>query len=142
MTRLFRCSLLVIAAFACCAMFAAARADESGKEGRLFEMRTYITNDGKLPDLHKRFSDHTIKLFEKHGMTIVGFWTPVDGPDADNTLVYMLAYPDLEGRKKSWAAFISDPDWMAVYKASRANGPLVKKVISQYVAPTDYSPIK
>ena len=95
---------------------------------RLFEMRTYITNEGKMPELHKRFREHTNKLFEKHGMTLVGYWTPVDGEEAADTLVYILAYPDRESREKSWKAFMADPDWQAAYKASHANGPLVKKV--------------
>ncbi len=138
MSRLLRCSLCLFVGLAWTLSLTAAHADD----GRLFELRTYITNDGKLPELHKRFRDHTTKLFEKHGMTIIGFWTPVDGPEAENTLVYMLAYPDMDARKESWAGFIADPDWTAVYKASRANGPLVKKVISQFVGPTDYSPIK
>ena len=109
---------------------------------RLFEMRTYITNEGKMPELHKRFREHTNKLFEKHGMTLVGYWTPVDGEDAADTLVYILAYPDRESREKSWKAFMADPDWQAAYKASHANGPLVQKVISRFLSPTDYSPIK
>ena len=104
-----------------------------------FEMRTYITHDGKLPLLHKRFRDHTNKLFVKHGMKLVGYWTPTD---EDNKLVYILAYPNKEARDKSWKAFINDPDWKKAFKASRVDGPIVKKVISQYLHPTDYSPIK
>ena len=115
-------------------------ADET--QNRLFELRTYTTNDGKLPELHDRFRDHTNKLFEKHGITLVGYWTPTEGPGAGNTLVYILAFPDREAREKSWKAFIADPDWKAAYKASIANGRLVKKVESEFLAPTDYSPIK
>ena len=119
-----------------------ARADEPAGGNRLFEMRTYVTNDGKMPELHKRFREHTNRLFEKHGMTLVGYWNPVEGPDAANTLVYILAYPDRESREKSWKAFQADPDWQAAYKASHANGTLVKKVTTQFLSPTDYSPIK
>lgn len=122
--------------------FLAAMPSPSVAADRLFEMRTYITNEGKMPELHKRFREHTNKLFEKHGMTLVGYWTPVDGEDAADTLVYILAYPDRESREKSWKAFMADPDWQAAYKASHANGPLVKKVISRFLTPTDYSPIK
>ena len=82
----------------------AAAADEPASD-RLFEMRTYVANDGKMADLHKRFREHTNKLFVKHGMDLVGYWTPVDGPDAANTLVYILAYPNREAREKSWKAF-------------------------------------
>jgi hypothetical protein len=119
---------------------AAPAADES--PNRLFELRTYTTNDGKLPQLHARFRDHTNRLFEKHGMTLVGYWTPVEGPGAGNTLVYILAYPDREARETSWKAFLADPEWQAAFKASTADGRLVKKVESQFLAPTDYSPIK
>src|SRR5436190_22453387 len=81
---------------------------EKTAQNRLFEMRTYITHEGKLDDLHKRFREHTNKLFEKHGMTLIGYWTPVDGPQAKNTLVYILAYPDRDAREKSWKEFSDD----------------------------------
>jgi len=119
-----------------------ANAAEPNQPNRLFEMRTYIANDGKMEDLHARFRDHTNKLFVKHGMTLIGYWTPVEGPDAANTLVYILAYPNREAREKSWKDFMGDPDWQAAYKASHANGVLVKKVESKFLAPTDYSPLK
>ena len=116
------------------------RAEEKGE--RFFEMRTYITHDGKLDDLHKRFRDHTNRIFQKHGMQLVGYWTPTDGDDAENTLVYMLAYESRDARDKAWAAFKADPEWQKVYKASREDGPIVKQVISKFLTPTDYSPIK
>jgi hypothetical protein len=120
----------------------AARADDKTSSNRFFEMRTYTANEGKMADLHKRFREHTNRLFEKHGMTLVGYWTPVDGPEAANTLVYILAYPSREAREKSWKDFQADPEWQAAYKASHADGPLVKKAVSQFLNPTDYSPIK
>ena len=120
----------------------AARADDKTSSNRFFEMRTYTANEGKMAELHKRFREHTNRLFEKHGMTLVGYWTPVDGPEAANTLVYILAYPSREAREKSWKDFQADPEWQAAYKASHANGPLVKKAVSQFLSPTDYSPIK
>lgn len=109
---------------------------------RFFELRTYTTHPGKLPELHKRFKEHTNGLFEKHGMELIGFWTPVDGPEAENTLVYILAFPSREARDKAFAGFRADPDWQAAYKASRENGPLVLKVESKFITPTDYSKIK
>ena len=126
---------------------AATAADAPAGE-RFFEMRTYIAHVGKLADLHKRFREHTNRLFQKHGMTLVGYWTPVADakgqttPEAANTLVYILAYPSREAREKSWKDFMADPDWQAAYKESHKNGPLVDKVISQFLKPTDYSPIK
>lgn len=117
-------------------------ADDAAPDGRIFEMRTYIANDGKLADLHKRFREHTNRLFTKHGMTLIGYWTPVAGPEKENTLVYILAYPNREAREKSWAAFQADPDWQAARTASEVNGKLVKKVVQQFLTPTDYSPLK
>ena len=107
-------------------------------------MRTYTTNEGKLGDLHKRFKDHTNKLFQKHGMELVGYWTPTDKDKKHNTLVYILAYPDQEARNESWEAFRDDPEWQKVYEQSQfdAGGKIVKKVDSVFLDPTDYSPIK
>ena len=140
MHRSFVFAALGLFGLAAGALCLAVRADEPAE--RVFELRTYTTHDGKMPELHKRFREHTNRLFEKHGMTIVGFWTPVEGPDAANTLVYLLAYPSREAREASWQAFRDDPDWQAAYKASHANGPLVNKVDSKILAPTDYSPLK
>ncbi|MEX0676376.1 MAG: NIPSNAP family protein [Pirellulales bacterium] len=133
---------LLAAAIVAAAVAGVARSDDKPEAGRLFELRTYTTNDGKLAELHKRFRDHTNRLFVKHGMTLVGYWTPAEGPEADNTLVYVLAYPSREARDKSWKAFMADPEWQAAYKASHASGPLVKNVKSQFLNPTDYSPIR
>ena len=113
-------------------------AGSSGKE-RFFEMRTYYANDGKMDALNARFRDHTNKLFQKHGIDLVGYWQPVDKKDV---LVYILAYPSREAREKSWKAFSADPDWQAAKKKSEENGGLVGKVESVYMTPTDYSPIK
>jgi hypothetical protein len=109
---------------------------------RIFEMRTYTTNPGKMPNLHARFRDHTCKLFEKHGMTSIGYWSPKTGDNAENTLVYLLAYPSKEDREKAWKAFVSDPDWIKAKAESEKDGVLVSKVVSVFMDPTDYSPIK
>jgi len=109
---------------------------------RFFEQRVYTTHPGKLAELHQRFRNHTNRLFEKHGMDLIGYWTPVDGEAAENTLLYILAYPSREARDASWDAFREDPEWQAVYAESRRNGPIVMKVESTFLAPTDYSRIK
>jgi len=109
---------------------------------RVFEMRTYTAPDGKLGELHKRFRDHTMRIFQKHGMTNIGYWTPQDQPQSQNTLVYLLAYPSREAAKKSWDAFRNDPEWKKVASESQVNGPIVSKVESIFLDPTDYSPIK
>ncbi len=112
------------------------------KDNRFFEMRTYVTHPGKLEALHKRFREHTNDLFEKHGMQLVGYWTPVDGAETENTLVYILAYPDRSVRDEAWQAFEKDPDWKRAFAESRKDGPIVQKVISKFLMSTDYSPIK
>ncbi len=108
------------------------------KDTRCFEMRVYYAAPGKLDELHKRFRDHTTALFKKHGMTNLGYWTPVE--NADLKLVYVLAYPSREARDASWKAFAADPDWQAAYKASEVNGKLVAKFESTFMQATDYSP--
>jgi hypothetical protein len=109
---------------------------------RVFEMRTYYTLEGKLPDLLARFRNHTTKLFEKHGMTNIGYWVPQDEPRSKNTLVYILAYPSREAAKKAWDAFRQDPEWIKARDASEANGKIVEKVESVFLTPADFSKIK
>jgi len=109
---------------------------------RFFEMRTYYANPGKMAALNARFKDHTTKMFEKHGMTNIGYWSPQTGENAENTLVYILAYPSKEAREKSWKAFGEDPDWKKAKADSEKDGVLVSKVVSVFMTPTDYSAIK
>jgi NIPSNAP protein len=112
------------------------------KESRVFELRTYYAAPGKMEALHKRFRDHTCKLFEKHGMTIVGFWSPTDRKEAEKKLIYILAYPSKAAADKSWQAFRDDPDWQKARAESERDGKLVERVDSVYMNPTDYSPMK
>jgi hypothetical protein len=110
------------------------------KEAPLYyELRTYTTLDGRLPALHKRFKDHTVKLFEKHGMKNVIYCTPADKP---NTLIYLLAHKDKAAYDASWKAFRSDPVWIAARDESEKDGKIVEKVESVILNPTDYSPMK
>ena len=88
----------------------------------VYELRTYTTNEGKLDDLHARFSDHTIGLFEKHGIASVGYWTPVDTP---NTLIYVIKHNSRAAATQSWKDFIADPAWAVVAKESNANGAIL-----------------
>jgi hypothetical protein len=108
-------------------------------ENRVFEMRTYHTHEGKLPALLARFRDHTTRIFEKHGMTNVGYWIPKTQP---NTLVYILSYKSEAAAKAAWDAFRQDPDWVKVRDASEKNGKIVEKVDSVYMDPTDFSKLK
>ncbi len=140
-----RKSLVVAAVLALAVLGFASRHDAQGEkkvENRVFEMRTYYAHPGKMKDLHARFRDHTCKLFEKHGMTLVGFWSPADAKDAEEKMVYLLAYPSKEAADKSWNAFRNDPVWHKARDASELNGKIVAKVESVYLNPTDYSAIK
>ena len=112
------------------------------ESARIYELRTYTTNEGKLDDLHARFSNHTNGLFVKHGITLIGYWTPADGDRADNTLVYLIAHEDRDSAKASWRAFGADEDWKKAYADSKKDGALVNHIESQYLIPTDYSPLR
>ncbi|MBD3674493.1 MAG: NIPSNAP family protein [Planctomycetaceae bacterium] len=103
----------------------------------VYELRTYTCNPGKLPNLHARFKNHTMKLFEKHGMKNIMYWTPLDQED---TLIYIVAHESREAADKSWKAFVSDPEWKKAYQESIADGKLVKKVERKYMKATEYSP--
>ncbi len=119
-----------------------ARPAEQPAADRVFELRTYTSPPGKLPELHKRFREHTMEIFARHGMTNVAYWTPQDSARRENTLVYLLAYPSMDARKAAWAAFSADPEWRQVARASEANGRIVEKVESVFLVPTDFSPMK
>lgn len=113
------------------------------KDGKCYEIRTYIAAPGKLEELHARFRNHTMKLFKKHGMEVVGFWGPTDKEKgSENTLVYVMAFPSREARNKAWQAFAADPEWQKARAESEKNGRLAEKVESVILGATDYSPIK
>jgi len=109
---------------------------------RVFEMRTYYAHPGRMKAMHERFRNHTCKLFEKHGMTLIGFWSPLDAKQSEEKMVYLLAYSSKEAADKSWAGFRKDPDWIKARDASEKDGPIVAKIESVYLNPTDYSAIK
>ncbi|HEX4613630.1 MAG TPA: NIPSNAP family protein [Urbifossiella sp.] len=115
-----------------------APADEKSP-GRLYEMRVYYAPPGKLDALNARFRDHTVKLFEKHGMTNIGYFVP-EGENKENKLVYFLSFPDKAARDASFKAFVADPAWKAAATASEKDGKIVDKVQSVFLAATDYSP--
>jgi hypothetical protein len=115
---------------------------QAASTGRVFELRTYTTNEGKLDALNARFRDHTTKIFKRHGMTNIGYWVPQDEPLHSNTLIYIIAHPSREAAKKSWDAFRADPEWQKVQKESEANGKIVSNVVSVFMDPTDYSQLK
>ena len=109
---------------------------------RVFELRTYHCYPGKLEDLKKRFRDHTTRIFEKHGMENIGYWTFEDEPLKENTLIYLIAHKSREAAKDNWKEFGQDPEWQKARAASEANGKIVEKVDSQFLDPTDFSKIR
>jgi len=106
----------------------------------IYELRVYHCYESKLPDLHRRFREHTMKLFEKHGIKNVAYWTPMDEPQKSNTLVYIIAHPSREAAAANWKAFSDDPEWQSVREKSEANGKIVEKVDSTFLTLTDFSP--
>ena len=108
------------------------------KDTRCYEMRIYYCEPGKLPDLINRFRNHTTKLFEKHGMTNVGYWVPLHNDD--NALYYVLSYPSKAAREESWATFMKDPAWLDVWKKSEENGKIIARIESIFMEATDFSP--
>jgi hypothetical protein len=115
---------------------AGAKADD----GAVFELREYHTYEGKLDDLLARFRNHTITIFNRHGIESVAYWTPTEDPLKGKTLFYMLKHPSREAATANWAAFHDDPEWKQVSAASEANGKLVEKVESTFLKLTDFSP--
>ena len=106
---------------------------------RVYELRTYTPAEGKLQDLHKRFRDHTLRIFKKHGMENVIYLAPQDAPLKDTTLIYLISHASREQAKKNWAEFGADPEWQ---KVAAESGIGRVKVDSVYADPTDYSPMK
>jgi len=118
------------------------RAVEAQSNARVFELRTYTAPEGKLGELQARFRNHTTRIFQKHGMTNVGYWVPQDAPLSQNTLIYVISHANREAAKKSWAAFQADPEWQKVAADSQVNGRIVQGVVSVFMDATDYSPMK
>lgn len=126
-----------LTALAALTLSAALIAAAKSKDTKVYELRIYHAAPGKLDDLNKRFREHTTKLFEKHGMENIGYWTPID--NTNNLLIYVLAHKSREDADKSWKAFGSDPDWQSARKASEVNGALVTKADRFFMRATDYS---
>lgn len=114
-------------------------AESKDEAPMLYELRTYYTPEGKLDALNSRFRDHTLRIFEKHGMKNVIYLTPTD---KDNMLVYLIAHKSEDAAAASWKAFGADPEWKKVAEETQRDGRLVEKVERMYLTPTDYSPMK
>jgi hypothetical protein len=144
MTRrsLFLTAAVFVAGFSAGTLFESRGVVNAQTDKRVFELRTYTAPEGKLGELEKRFRDHTIRIFNKHGMKSVGYWVPQDAPDSQNTLIYILEHQNRDAAKKNWADFTADPEWQKVSAESQVNGRIVSKVVSVFMEPTDFSPIK
>lgn len=122
--------------------FSAFESVAQAQSERIFEMRTYTAHPGRLDALNARFRDHTTRIFDRHGMTNVGYWTPQEAPLAENTLVYILAHDSRDAGQASWDAFRADPEWSQVAEESQRDGRIVESVDVLWLEPTDYSKIK
>ena len=131
------------AAFLPATLWAASQSEKTNPtqaSSAVYELRIYHAAPGKLGELLARFRDHTIKLFDRHGMKSVAYWTPLDEPGKSNTLIYILRHPSREAAAANWKSFQDDPEWKSVKEKSEANGTLVDKVDSTYMVLTDFSP--
>ena len=129
---------LVLSVTLTAVLSAAAVAQDKPKESRLFELRIYTAEKGKLDAVNARFRDHTVKLFEKHGITNIGYWVPVKNDE--EKLYYIIAHKDKAARDASFKSFGTDPDWQKAAKESEKDGKIVKKIEFQFLTATDYSP--
>ncbi len=139
---IFAIALIALATGLGLGLAAAPALGQSENKGMVYELRSYYVHPGKGPDIHKRFREHTMALFEKHGMKNIGYWSPAEPKEGDPELVYIVAHANRAAADASWKAFASDPEWLAVQKASEANGKIVSKVDRMYLNPTDYSQLK
>ena len=113
----------------------------AANDSTVFELRVYTAPPGKMPDLLKRFENHTTRIFERHGMVNIGYWLPIEQKDGDK-IYYILKHKSRAAAAASWKAFGADPEWIKVSTESEANGPIVSGVESIFLTATDFSAIK
>jgi hypothetical protein len=143
MKKLLCISIVLSVAIAALILFASpVSAADAPAANKVYELRIYKTEPGKLDALHARFRDYTCKLFKKHGIEVIGFWTPAEGDEAKTTLIYIVAFPSVEAQKAAWQAFRADPEWAKAKAESEKEGALAKDVQSKNLKPTDYSPMR
>ncbi len=107
----------------------------------IYEYRVYETMPGKMPALHAQFKNHLLKLFERHGIKGIGYWTASVG-DYTDRLTYIVEWEDANTRDRAWEAFRNDPDWARAREESEGDGPIVKRIFTKMLTPTDYSPLQ
>jgi NIPSNAP len=141
-TKLLMAVALLLTGYAVGRASSASVAAAQAPAGHVYELRTYTATEGKLANVNARFRDFTQRIFLKHNMKSIGYWTPLEGPTADTTLIYILEHPSREEARKNWAAFSADPEWVKAKTESEAAGRIVAKAESVFLNPTDYSPLK
>jgi hypothetical protein len=104
----------------------------------IYELRIYTVIPGRMPNLLARFADHTLALWDKHGIRQVGFWTTLVGPN-NNDLTYMLAWESLAEREAKWNIFMADPAWTTARANSEKDGPILARIASSFLSPTSFS---
>ena len=114
----------------------------AAQDEKVFELRTYTATPGNLDNLHARFRDHTTRIFRKHGMEVVGYWSPTSEEEREDTLVYLLAHDNQDAANASWQAFIADSEWATVADESNRYGQILGGIEAKFMVATDYSPMK
>lgn len=107
----------------------------------LYELRSYTVFPGRMPAMQRRFRDVTTKLFEKHGIKNIGYWTNLVGGRSDEFL-YIIAFEDMAHRERAWTAFQTDPEWVSSRADSEKDGPIVSYTENRFLTPTDFSPLR
>jgi len=107
----------------------------------IYEYRKYIATPGQFAKLNKMFAEPITELFERHGMDVLAYWTPLVGGSSISELHYMLKWPDMTTMQERWASFYADPQWVEAAAEYQADGPLVAEVQNQIWTPTPYSPM-
>jgi hypothetical protein len=107
----------------------------------IYEMRVYRCVPGRLPALLKRFENHTLTIWEKHGIRQAGFFTTLVG-ESNQELTYLLAWDSMGEREQKWNAFMSDPAWISARAESERDGQIIANIASSFLAPTAFSSVK
>ena len=134
----------VVSSISALVILIAAASQSAAQEtsSRVFEIRTYTAPEGRLDEVVDRFRRDSMRLLAKYGMESVGYWIPQDSVRSKNTLIYILAHPSREEARANWRTFSADPEWQQVRARTEANGPIIERIESVFVDPTDFSPLQ
>jgi hypothetical protein len=111
------------------------------EKGMIYELRIYDAMPGRLPALLSRFQNHTLQIWEKHGIRQAGFWTTLIG-ESESRLTYLLAWDSMAERQERWSAFLTDPEWIAIKSETEKDGQLVQNISNELLVPTAFSSVK